>query len=527
VPTYVRRATRWARSLVLVLIAVTVLLPASAATADGHNTSVIVHTDQGVLRGMRADGLRSFVGVPYAAPPVGDLRWRPPQPAAGWHGVRDATTFGPHCAQPATPYGVASTSEDCLYLNIYTPSSASPGLPLVPVMVWIHGGALFIGESEDYHPADLVARGVIVVTLNYRLGALGFLSHPALTAESPNRASGNFGLLDQQAALRWVQRNARSFGGNPRNVTIFGHSAGGLSVHSQLASPLAAGLFDRAIVQSGAYQLAAPTLASAEAAGSAFATRAGCAEQTAACLRSLPVETVLARQETGASPTVDGYVLPQSLASAFTSGAFNQVPVIEGSTHDEWRLFVAQAEATSGVPLSAEAYVPTVAANLGVSIAAATALTAAYPLSAYPSPSVALGAVGTDAVFACNARRAAGLLSQHVPTYQYEFNDPNAPQLFFPSVSFPTGAYHAAELPYLFDFKLTAPPTLTPEQVALSRTMLRYWTQFAETGNPKSAGRPAWPRYDTTNQQFQALVPGTSRTDTGFAADHKCSLFDG
>lgn len=524
-PTHDRRAIRWARSLALVLVVVTALIPAGAAAAGGHS-SVIVHTDGGVVRGIRADGVRSFLGVPYAAPPVGDRRWRPPQPAAAWHGVRDATAFGPHCAQPSSPFGVASTSEDCLYLNVYTPSLASPGLPLAPVLVWIHGGALVVGESDDYDPADLVARGVIVVTLNYRLGALGFLSHPALTGESPNHASGNLGLLDQQAALRWVQRNARSFGGNPAKVTIFGESAGGLSVHSQLTSPLAAGLFDRAIVQSGAYLPAPPTLASAEAAGSAFATRAGCADQTAACLRSLPVETVLA-QQAGASPTVDGYVLTQSIASAFTSGAFNRVPVIEGSNHDEWRLFVAQAEATSGVPLSAEAYVPTVAATLGISIAAATALSAAYPLSAYPSPSVALGAVGTDAIFACNARRVAGLLSQHVPTYQYEFNDPDAPQLFFPSVSFPTGAYHAAELQYLFGLARATPPARTPEQIALSHTMVRYWTQFARTGSPNSVPNPAWPSYDTTNQQFQALVPGTSRTETGFAADHKCSLFGG
>jgi para-nitrobenzyl esterase len=510
--------------LVLVPIAATFMLPASAATAGGHRTSVIVHTDKGVVRGMRADGVRSFLGVPYAAPPVGDLRWRPPQPAAAWHGIRDATSFGPHCAQPATPYGVASTSEDCLYLNVYTPPFAVPGLPLAPVMVWIHGGALVVGLSDGYNPADLVARGVVVVTINYRLGALGFVSHPALSAESPNHASGNFGLLDQQAALRWVQRNARSFGGNPHNVTIFGESAGGLSVHSQLASPLAGGLFHRAIVQSGAYLLTPPTLAAAEAAGSSFATQAGCVDQTAACLRSLPVATVLARQA-GGSPTVDGYVLTQSLASAFTGGAFNHVPVIQGSNHDEWRLFVAQAEATSGVPLSAAAYVPTVAATLGISVPAATALTTAYPLSAYPSPSLALGAIGTDAIFACNARRVAGLLSQHVPTYQYEFNDPEAPQLFFPSVSFPTGAYHAAELQYLFDLTRTA--ALTPEQVALSRTMVRYWTQFAWAGNPNWVGSPAWPRYDTTQQHFQALVPGTSRTDAGFAADHKCSLFGG
>ncbi len=524
-PTTVRRATRWACSLVSVLVAATTLLPAGAANAAGDH-SVIAHTDTGLVLGTRADGVRSFLGIPYAAPPVGNLRWRPPQPAAPWHGVRRATAFGPHCAQAASPFGVESTSEDCLYLNVYTPSSIPPGLPAAPVMVWIHGGALVVGESDDYNPAALVRRGVVVVTLNYRLGALGFLAHPALTAESANHASGNFGLLDQQAALRWVRRNARAFGGNPDNVTIFGESAGGLSVHSQLASPLAAGLFNRAIVESGAYQLSQPTLAAAEASGSAFASQAGCADQTAACLRSLPVQAVLASQS-GAAANVDGYVLTQSLGTAFASGAFNRVPVIQGSNHDEWRLFVAQAEAASGVPLSAAAYVPTVAATLGISTAAATALTAAYPLTAYPSPSIALGAVGTDAIFACNARRVAGLLAQRVPTYQYEFNDPDAPQPFFPSVSFPTGAYHAAEIQYLFGLNRGTPPALDPAEISLSRAMVRYWTQFARAGNPNAPGSPAWPRYDTATQQFQALVPGTPAAATGFAVDHKCLLYGG
>jgi para-nitrobenzyl esterase len=448
--------------------------------------------------------VRSFLGVPYAAPPVGDLRWRPPQPFAHWSGVRPATAFGPHCAQPASPFGTASTSEDCLYLNVFAPARPMVG---APVMVWIHGGALTVGESDDYNPASLVARGVVVVTLNYRLGALGFLAHPALTAESVHRASGNYGLLDQQAALRWVARNIRAFGGNPHNVTIFGESAGGLSVHSQLASPLAAGLFDRAIVQSGAYQPVQATLANAEAAGSRFA----CADQDAACLRALPVTTILAKQ-IGGAPNVDGYVLKQSIVDSFTTGAFNRVPVIEGSNHDEWRLFVAQSEAQSGVPLSAAAYIPAIAATLGLSLDAATALAAKYPLSAYPSPSVALGAVGTDVIFACNARRLAGLLSAHVPTYQYEFNDPNAPMPFFPPVSFPTGAYHAAEIQYLFD----SGTALDPSQRALSRRMVGFWTAFARFGTP------FWPAYQPHSDRFEDLVPGGVHAATGFAADHKC-----
>jgi para-nitrobenzyl esterase len=532
VATFLRHLTRWTCLLALVPAA-TAAAPASAGTAapasagaaeaGGHGRSVTVHTDHGVVRGKVVGGVRQFLGIPYAAPPVAGLRWRPPQPAPAWHGIRDATAFAPHCAQSASPFGVASASEDCLYLNIFTPSPARRG---APVMVWIHGGGLVTGESEDYDPAPLVARGVIVVTLNYRLGALGFLAHPALTAESAHHASGNFGLLDQQAALRWVQRNARSFGGNPSNVTIFGESAGGLSVHSQLASPLAAGLFHRAIVQSGGYLLTAPPLSAAEAAGAAFASQAGCADQSAACLRTLPVQTILARQGE-ANTTVDGYLLPLSPVDAFASSAFNRVPVIEGTNHDEWRLFVAQTEAASGVPLSAAAYVLAIAATLRIPVAAATALAAAYPVSAYPSPSLALGALGTDAIFACNARRAAGLLSQHVPTYQYEFNDPNAPQRFFPSLSFPTGAYHAAELQYLFSLTRGEQPVFTPEQVRLSQTMVWYWTRFAWAGNPNSPRTPSWPRYDTTEQRFQALVPGTSRTATGFATDHKCALFGG
>jgi para-nitrobenzyl esterase len=520
----------WLRRIVVLAALTCALAPAHAAAADDTTGSLVAHTDRGFVRGIQASGVRQFLGVPYAAAPVGDLRWRPPQQHARWRGIRDATRFGAHCPQTAGAFGQASTSEDCLFLNVFSPARTGEeeeSSRRSPVMLWIHGGALVVGESNDYDPARLVAQGVVVVTINYRLGALGFLAHPALTAESRRRSSGNFGVMDQQAALRWVQRNIRSFGGDPEEVTIFGESAGGLSVHSQLASPLAAGLFDRAIVESGAYMLNQPSLATAQTAGEAFATRAGCADQTSACLRGLSVQTILAKQGGGTNGlNVDGFVLPSSIGAALQSGSFNHVPVIEGSNHDEWRLFVAQAEVATGRPLTAARYVQAIAATLGVPPSTAAAIAAAYPLGGFSSPSVALGAVGTDAIFACNARKAAGLLSQHVPTYQYEFSDPNAPMRFFPPVSFPTGAYHAAEIQYLFNLNGTPVPSpgLTADQGRLSQAMVRYWTRFARTGNPNSSQTPAWPRYDAS-QRFQSLLPPTPSAATGFGVEHQCSFW--
>jgi len=247
--------TAWlGRSTVAAAIVWSVAAGVPAASAASR--SPVVVTETGPVRGIATGTMQEFRGIPYAEAPVGDLRWRPPQEPARWTGVLDATAFSPHCPQAATPYGTPSTTEDCLFLNVFTPDKTNEGRPhLLPVMFWIHGGGLVVGESDGYDPSPLVAQGVVVVTINYRLGELGFLAHPALAAESPTGASGNYGLMDQQAALRWVQRNIRAFGGDPDNVTIFGQSAGALSVHSQLASPLAAGLFHKAIVESGAYSL--------------------------------------------------------------------------------------------------------------------------------------------------------------------------------------------------------------------------------------------------------------------------------
>ena len=286
--------------------------------------------------------------------------------------------------------GKASTSEDCLYLNVYAPARRSAAK--LPVMVWIHGGGLTFGESDGYDPTPLVGDGVVVVTINYRLGALGFLAHPALSAEAGG-SSGNYGLMDQQAALRWVQRNIGNFGGNPRNVTIFGESAGGLSVLAQMASRSAAGLFTRAIVQSGAYALTQPSQASANTTGTGYAAAVGCPDQTATCLRALPVAQLLAKQNFGVKgylPNIDGRVLTQSISTALSTGQFNRVPLINGSTRDEWRLFVALRD-LAGAPVTAATYPSAISATLGVDAATTAAIVARYPLSAYPSPDLAFG----------------------------------------------------------------------------------------------------------------------------------------
>ena len=503
--------------------------PAVSASTGGHPTlggpvvGPVVGTTNGAVRGSSTGPVSEFLGIPYAAPPVGALRWQPPQPAASWPGVRDTTQFAPHCPQPATPFGLASTSEDCLFLNVFTPSHQEAGARH-PVMVWIHGGALVTGESNDYSPTKLVEDGVTVVTINYRLGALGFLAHPALADASGQ--SGDYGLMDQQAALRWVQRNIARFGGDPRNVTIFGESAGGLSTLSQVASPAARGLFSRAIVESGSYNLTQASLASAEAAGQAFAAKAGCSDQTAACLRSLPVSTILANENAGGyTPNINSEVLPQTLKTAFATGDFNRVPVINGTNHDEWRLFVALSE-LEGNPVTAANYQSMISATLGVPATAAAVIAAEYPLSGYPSPAVALGAVGTDAIFACPALTIDQTVSKFVPTWAYEFNDENAPENFLPPVSFPYGAAHASEIQYLMDLSTAAfPGTLSSQQRQLATIMKSYWTNFAKRGFPSSFGIPFWPHFNNVTQQMQSLVPPTPQTEINFAASHKCAFW--
>ena len=526
-----RHGRAWIRRLGFLLGAGAVLAATLSPTAGSaaertsggdRSHDLVMATDKGVVRGTIKGNVREFLGIPYAAPPVGELRWQPAREHARWRGVLDATQFGSPCPQVAGPFGPGSTNEDCLFLNVYTPTRLDRDDRL-PVMFWMHGGALVSGAGSLYDPTSLVAHGVVVVTINYRLGALGFLAHSALSA-LPGGASGDYGLTDQQEALRWSQRNIRRFGGNARNLTIFGESAGGLSVHAQLASPLARGLFTKAITESGAYSMVQQSLTQAEAAGSQYAAALGCGDQTAPCLRALPVASLLAKQARIYNPNVDGRVLPQSIGPALASGQFNRVPVIEGTNHDEWRLFVALTELVTRHPLAAADYETAIEQTLpGISPPFAhTLATVVYPLSTYGgNPSIALGALGTDAIFACNARTALRSMSGFISARQYEFGDEAAPAAL--TVSFPLGAYHGAELQYLF----AGTPPFTADQRRLSAAMTRYWTQFAKTGSPNSEATPAWPAYDAVSERLQSLVTPAPVPVGGFAAEHRCDVWGG
>ena len=518
----------------LCVVALGLVLPASA---DDSSHSPIAITESGVVIGSTKNGVDEFLGIPYAAPPVGSLRWRPPQRYGFFPGlVLQATQFGSECTQ------AGGGSENCLFLNVFTPKCETHdgGRRGLPVMFWIHGGGLVNGSSTAYNPELLVKKGVIVVTINYRLGYLGFFAQSAIDAE--HHLKGNYGLMDQQLALKWVRKNIAGFGGDPDRVTIFGESAGGQSVYAQLASPVASGLFRGAISESGSYAefqdyfFNVVTLAAAETtgtksvpSGAAIADSVGCTSQTASCLRAVPASTMVANEPFPLYPFVDGTLLTQTIGAAFARGEFNHVPVISGTNHDEYRLFVALDYDLIGNPILTSAQYDTATTALWGPTLAPTVL-ALYPFGGFPTGGQALGASGTDGVFSCPARNADQSLAKFVPTYTYEFNDENAPPaqaLFGGLLTFPLGAYHSSELPYLFPgidvFGL--PATLSSQQTQLSDAMVSYWTQFAKKGDPNSSGEPLWSRYSASTDEFQSLIPPTPTTESNFASSHGCSTF--
>ncbi|MGC2493243.1 carboxylesterase/lipase family protein [Candidatus Binatus sp.] len=541
------KSSGFASKLLLALAAICVVTLGSVLGASADDQP-FAFTQSGFVIGTTTNGVNEFLGIPYAAPPVGALRWLPPERYGFFPGFfLKATTFGSQCTQGG------GGSENCLFLNVYTPRfefgggrrvraedrAPGGGFPRgLPVMFWIHGGGLTGGAGSDYDPSELVKKGVIVVTINYRLGLLGFFAQTALDSEGHD--AGNYGFMDQQFALNWVRRNIAGFGGDPNQVTIFGESAGGQSVYSQLASPTAAHLFRGAIAESGSYlefqdyfddivtlPVGETVGTSLIPPGNSIAASVGCASETAACLRAVPAATLVGVEAGVVYPFVDGTLLTQTPSAAFASGEFNQVPVISGTNHDEWRIFVAD-EYDLGSLLATLAQYDAAELALWGPLLASTVDTL-YPDS--PANDVngpeALGASGTDGIFACPARNADQLLSQFVTTYTYEFNDENAPpaQSSVPGLTFPLGAYHGSELQYLFVLDGTPAP-FTPAQQQLSAAMVTYWTQFAKNLNPNSPTEPVWSPYSTSTDEFQSLIPPTPMVESTFAAEHLCEFWD-
>jgi para-nitrobenzyl esterase len=549
----IMRSKRLALRMAAVL-AGSLLTAAEPAAADHAGPQV--RTTEGTVQGLTQNGMNEFLGIPFAAPPMGALRWQPPQPRAAWTQSLDATKFGNTCPQ-ITELGVfagpVSVTEDCLYLNVFTTSHApTANGKKLPVLLWIHGGGLFDGESNDYDASALVKDGpagpTVVVTFNYRLGLLGYLGQPALDAEGHD--FGNYGLMDQQAALRWVQRNIAAFGGDPGNVTVGGQSAGSTSTAALVISPASKGLFHRAIFESGPLLTVAP-LALAEKRGTDFATAAGCgADATAAaakCLRDLTVQKILSLQGTAAANgpyvnglLVDGKVLPIPADTAWSNGQFNHMPIMNGSVADEGAFAASINELFFG-PLSADQYVNMVKTTFGGPAGPGSgppnypaktpdAVLAKYPLNAYANPSLAWVAVGTDANV-CRHPFLNRHVSQFVPLYAYEFADKTAPW-YFPPLTFAHGAAHTIDIPFLFpDWHggpLGIPHKLNAQEHTLSTQLVAAWTNFMHTGNPNLKGDQPWPRYTANSEVFFSQNVPKSSTITGaqFAAAHNCAFWD-
>jgi para-nitrobenzyl esterase len=492
--------------------------------AGGAPTGPRVDTAQGEILGLVDGDTHVFLGVPFAAPPVGDLRLRAPRPPEAFDGLFDATKTAAFCPQlgPLDGKYVGNASEDCLTLNVWTPAATSDSPR--PVMVWIHGGGYVIGSgAESGYVGRLLSErtGHVVVTVNYRLGALGFLSLPELVGESDG--AGNFGLLDQRSALEWVQANIAAFGGDPENVTIFGESAGGASVCQHVVSPGSAGLFHRAILQSGPCDLVV-TEEEAFTAGAPLYGALGCAEGDLACVREADVATLVEALPTtdftvgslgtGFYPVVDGDVLPEAPSALLEKGDFTRVPTVLGTNADEASLFFAlggtMIETEDEFRELAEGLVPGFSADV-----------VERYVSLFPTvQEAALAAVG-DAGFICPTRRAARALASETPTFLYHFT--HAPESLLGDL----GAFHSAEIRYVFaNPSQLVPSALTPEETLLFEAMSGRWGALASAGAPTLDGDAEWPAYDATSDEHLDIGLAGGRPNLLVDANLKQSLCD-
>jgi para-nitrobenzyl esterase len=562
------------RALVLVttpivcglLFAITASLPVTASDKTGP----VIKTTEGPVTGLVRNGVYEFRGIPYAAPPVGKWRWMPPQPVAKWKEPRDATHFGNICAQSTTLgvfAGPASVDEDCLFLNVFTTKLGNGDTPArggLPVIVWIHGGGNVDGTAADYDGTKLATGGTlgvptVVVTINYRLGLFGFLAHPALNAE--NHPFANYGIMDIQAALRWVQRNAAAFGGDDTRVTLGGQSAGATDTGANLIAPSSVGLFHRAIFQSSPLN-AMPPLAVGLTRGSDFGMAAGCGSgadaATSACLRALSVSRILQLQGTAngngpyvTGPMVDGAIVPISPNAAWTAGRFNRMPIMAGNVQDEQTFGIGITEYFSGppqAPINEAQYVANItAAYSGPEYPGGPSYprgTVEAVLKKYPAgrdPQSALDLAGSQAG-ACRNRHSDAMWAKwpDAPVYAYEFNDRHAPYYFPAMPGFTPLAAHTIDIQFLFPLwhggilgvpGASQSPSLSADEQRLSDQLVAAWTNFAKTGNPNGSGNTPWPRFvnqEGVPEYLSQNVPALSTsTNAQFGANHNCDFWDG
>jgi para-nitrobenzyl esterase len=470
-------------------VAVAAVLLAQVTTASADNTD-IVRVSSGELQGTTdpSTGIHEFKGVPYAQPPVGPLRWREPQPVQHWTGVRAATDFGP-CAEQVIPSGdlvirASKASEDCLYLNVWTPSEGPRAR--LPVLVYFYGGGFNVGDGSEprYDGESMAQRGIVAVTVNYRLGIFGLMAHPDLTAESPHHASGNYGLLDQSAALVWVQHNIKAFGGDPKKVTIAGESAGSMSVSAQMASPLSIGLFARAIGESGSLLGSRPaqSLASAEANGVVFQHLVGAGSIDA--LRAIPADDLLKDANQSNAPrffiVMDGYFFPKQPSEIYANGAQAHVPLLVGGNNQElWPDTMLH-----GKPVTAENYEAVVRQRYPTY---ADQVLKLYPDSTSEETFQSAADVASDGWISYSTwlwgdvhARTSGQ-----PVYRY---------LFARARPGATGAYHTSEIEYaLGNLAGNKVYAWVPDDYTVSNTMQSYFANFIKSGNPNGAGLPSWP----------------------------------
>ena len=492
--------------------------PATAASDP------IVRTESGKIRGVAetsASPVQVFRGVPFAAPPVADLRWREPQPVVPWSGIRDATQFGPRCMQQPLfsdmMFRSPAPSEDCLYLNVWKPAKAV-GHNKLPVLVYVYGGGFLAGDSSEkrYDGAALARRGIVVVTLNYRLGVFGFFSHPELTASSPHHASGNYGLLDQAAALAWVKRNIAAFGGDPSHLTIGGESAGSISVSALMASPLARDNIAGAIGESGAMMegITPAPLTEAEQRGAAFAHSIGA--PTVAALRATPADKLLAAQaaarDAPARPVIDGYFLTEAPAATFASGKAAHVPLLVGSNSQEGP---GSAIFGQGAPTVAN-YRAGLARMFGDK---ADAVFALYPAKTDADVLPAATELASDAFLALSTWKWFDLQRRTgAPTYYYYYT--KVRPRFVSDTSgnpLPRGAVHSAEIEYALGNLDTNPLyRWTDADRRVSSTMSGYFANFIKTGNPNGQGLPEWPKASSNPTRIRRQVIDVKTHTTAF-----------